>query len=36
MVVLSAGPVIATGADRTLPREALPREAPQLTVGASS
>src|SRR6267154_1547086 len=36
MVVLSAGLVIATVADRTLPREALPREAPQLTVGASS
>jgi hypothetical protein len=36
MVVLSAGLVIATVADRTLPREALPREALQPAVGAST
>ncbi len=36
MVVLSAALVIATVADRTLPREALPREAVQPAVGAST
>jgi len=36
MLVLSAALVIATVADRTLPREALPREALQPAVGAST